>query len=317
METHIKIMVSWEKIGNMPGKTGKERAQNRYSVREGFMAKIVVIGAGVMGSDVALTLAAYGYDILLHDNNADVLANVKKQIKQKIRSYKMMSPAAGSWNGEEILNKINLAEDFSQFSDAEWVVENIIENYEAKRAVYRELNKACGKDTKYAVNTSCISITKLAGEMDHPENVIGMHFMNPVPLKEGIEVIKGYHTSADTVQAAEKLATSIGKKAVVVNDLPGFVANRLSHLFMNEAAYLVQDQVAEPAQVDAIFKMGYGHKMGPLETADLIGLDTVVNSLEILYDEYQDSKFRCCPLLKKMVYAGMLGRKSGEGFYKY
>jgi 3-hydroxybutyryl-CoA dehydrogenase len=144
-----------------------------------------------------------------------------------------------------------------------------------------------------------------------------MHFMNPVYLKELVELVRGFHTSEATIEAAKAMLSGVGKTAVLVNDFPGFVANRLSHLFMNEAAFIIQDRVAAAREVDAIFKRGYGHSMGPLETADLIGLDTVVNSLDILYDSYQDPKFRCCPLLRKMVDAGLLGKKSGEGFYKY
>ena len=197
------------------------------------------------------------------------------------------------------------------------VIENIIEDQKVKIELYKELDKICGTNTIYFVNTSCIPITKIASCVSKPENVIGVHFMNPVPLKEMVEVIKGYYTSETIIEKTKEFLKSIGKISVVVNDYPGFVANRLSHLFMNEAAFLVQDQVATPAEIDMIFKKGYGHKSGPLETADLIGLDTVVNSLAILYESYQDSKFRCCPLLKKMVDAGLLGRKSGKGFYNY
>lgn len=281
------------------------------------MSKVAVVGAGVMGVDVAITFAACGYDVVLMDNNSEVLSKVEKTIIQSIRRYKMISSDFNKWNSDEIVRRISIVNDYEQFGDAEWVVENIVENYEEKKKLYEKLNMICSKETKYAVNTSCISITKIAANMSFPQNVIGMHFMNPVPLKDCVEVIKGYHTSDDTIRLAKNLIKSINKKCIIVNDLPGFVANRLSHLFMNEAAYLVQDNVASPNEIDAIFKMGYGHKIGPLETADLIGLDTVVNSLEILYEEYQDSKFRCCPLLKKMVYAGLLGRKSGKGFYKY
>lgn len=281
------------------------------------MKKIAIIGAGVMGVDVAITFAAYGYDVVLLDNNQGVLDNVYQSIKKNARKYKFIAENKDLWNADYILERISLTNSYDDLNAVDWVIENIVEDYSEKEKVYTQLNVVCGSDTKYAVNTSCISITKVAALMDHPENVIGMHFMNPVPLKEGIEVIRGHYTSEQVVQAAEELAESVCKKAIVVNDMPGFVSNRLSHLFMNEAAFLVQDNVATPEQIDAIFKIGYGHKMGPLETADLIGLDTVVNSLKVLYDEYQDSKFRCCPLLKKMVSAGLLGRKSGKGFYSY
>jgi 3-hydroxybutyryl-CoA dehydrogenase len=167
------------------------------------------------------------------------------------------------------------------------------------------------------VNTSCISITKIGAITKRPDRVVGTHFMNPVPMMKAVEVIKGFYTSEKTIQRTKDLLTSLNKEGIVVNDFPGFVSNRISHLMMNEAAFIVQDQVADIKTVDEIFKKCYSHKMGPLETADLIGIDTVVESLQVLYDSYQDPKFRCCPLLKKMVDAGLLGRKSGRGFYEY
>lgn len=281
------------------------------------MAKIGVIGAGVMGKDVALTCAAHGHDVVLCDSDPDVLASVPRQTRQLVRKYRMMSDAAATWSADDVVTRVRVTDDYAEFADVDWVVENIVEKLEAKEQVYRRLADVCGDEVRFAVNTSCISITRIASVMPRPDHVIGMHFMNPVPLIDGIEVIRGYHTSEETVKQAESFATSLGKQAIVVNDMPGFVSNRLSHLFMNEAAFLVQDGVAEPEQIDAIFTSGYGHKMGPLATADLIGLDTVVDSLAILYEEFQDTKFRCCPLLKKMVAAGRLGRKTGHGFYTY
>jgi 3-hydroxybutyryl-CoA dehydrogenase len=152
---------------------------------------------------------------------------------------------------------------------------------------------------------------------DRPDKVIGVHFMNPAYLIDGIEVMRGFHTSDETVEKTLSLLDHLEKKTTIVGDLPGFVSNRISHVFMNEAAFVVQDQLAEPKDVDEIFRNCFGHSMGPLETADLIGLDTVVNSLRVLYEGYQDPKFRCCPLMQKMVEAGQLGRKTGRGFYNY
>lgn len=188
---------------------------------------------------------------------------------------------------------------------------------ELLKNVYGKIDNICDENCIFLVNTSCISITKIAALTKRPDKVIGTHFMNPVPQKKVVEVVKGYHTSEETIASLKELLANIGKEAIIVNDYPGFVSNRVSHLFMNEAAYVVQDQVASPESVDDIFKKCFGHAMVPLETADLIGLDTVVNSLDILYKSYQDPKFRCCPLLRKMVDAGLYGRKSGEGFYKY
>ncbi|MEU4175697.1 3-hydroxyacyl-CoA dehydrogenase family protein [Streptomyces sp. NPDC026589] len=281
------------------------------------MSTVAVIGAGVMGKDVAITCAAHGYDVVLVDRDDGVVAAAPQQMRKSLRRYRMMSPAVAGWDSSEVLGRIRVTTDDAALDEVDWVVENIVENVAAKEQVYSRLREVCREDAQVAVNTSCISITRIAALMPRPDLVVGMHFMNPVPLIGGVEVIRGVHTSDQTVKAAESFAATMGKQAIVVNDSPGFVSNRLSHLFMNEAAFLVQDSVAGPEQIDAVFTLGYGHAMGPLATADLIGLDTVVDSLAVLYDEFQDSKFRCCPLLKKMVAAGRLGRKSGQGFYTY
>lgn len=281
------------------------------------MSVIAVVGAGVMGVDVASTLAHHGYEVIIKDIDEKVLSEISTKIIQNIRNYKIISPSIREWDAEEILSRITVTDTYEHFPKASWVIENITENWEAKSRLYQELNQICNDNTFFGVNTSCTSPTKLAALLGNPEKVIGMHFMNPVPLKEIVETVRGYHTSTETIKAAETLLKSIGKQQILVEDSPGFVSNRLSHLFMNEAAFLVQERVADPKQIDLIFKKGYAHKMGPLETADLIGLDTVVHSLDVLYKEYGDSKFSCCPLLRKMVDAGLLGRKSGQGFYHY
>lgn len=279
--------------------------------------KIAVIGAGVMGCGVSLNLALYNHDVILTDNDESALQKARKKILEEFRMAKMMSRDYKNADAESLISRISFQTDYTGYSDIDMVIENISESFSAKERVYKELSECCRESVIYAVNTSCISITKIASLPRNAENVIGVHFMNPVPLKKLVEVIRGYHTSDNTIEKTKEFLTSINKDAVVVNDYPGFVANRMSHLFMNEAAYVVQDGVALPCEVDKIFKDGYGHRMGPLETADLIGLDTVVNSLRILYESYQDPKFRCCPLLQKMVDAGLLGRKSGQGFYTY
>ncbi|BFH68707.1 MAG: 3-hydroxyacyl-CoA dehydrogenase NAD-binding domain-containing protein [Paenibacillus dendritiformis] len=281
------------------------------------MSVIAVVGAGVMGVDVASTLSSHGYKVIVKDIDPAALQQIPQKIERNIRNYRMISPALREWDAEDILSRITVTNTYDHFAHVSWVIENITEDWEAKSRLYRELGEVCSEDTFYGVNTSCISPTKLASLLDKPDKVIGMHFMNPVPLKEIVETVRGYHTSQETIAAAEALLKSIGKQPILVEDSPGFVSNRLSHLFMNEAAFLVQEGVAEPRQIDLMFKKGYAHKMGPLETADLIGLDTVVRSLDVLYKEYGDSKFRCCTLLRKMVDAGLLGRKSGRGFYHY
>lgn len=278
---------------------------------------IAVIGAGVMGCDVALDLSCYDFRIILKDISTETLEKAKSRIKSELKMTRMMKPSVKHITEELVFSRICFVTDYNGFENVDLVIENVTEDWNIKERVYLELSEVCREDTYYAINTSCIPITKIAALLPAPEKVMGVHFMNPVPLKKLIETIRGYHTSEETETVMVDFLKSIGKKPVVVEDYPGFVANRLSHLFMNEAAYLVQDGVAKPKEIDAIFVQGYGHKMGPLETADLIGLDTVVNSLEVLYQEYQDSKFRCCPLLKKMVRAGLKGRKSGKGFYSY
>jgi 3-hydroxybutyryl-CoA dehydrogenase len=197
------------------------------------------------------------------------------------------------------------------------VIENIPENWELKRPVYEQLDALMPPEVCFGANTSCLSITKIAAVTRRPTQVIGMHLMNPVHLMPTVEVVRGFHTSDRTVEQLQALFAQLQKKAIVVSDLPGFVSNRISHLFMNEAAFVLQDQVSTAEDIDRIFKQCFGHKMGPLETADLIGLDTVANSLDVLYESFKDPKYRCCPLLRKLVDAGHLGRKSGRGFHIY
>ncbi len=279
------------------------------------MESVGVIGAGVMGIGVAHSVAQAGYRVVLIDINEQILAKAKKEITNNLRFHRFFDKNLEDDN--LILERIEYTTDYGQLRDVDYIIENVNEEWEIKKDVYQMLDQICPEHAIFFVNTSCISITKIASLTKRCDRVIGIHFMNPVFMKPVVEVIKGYHTSEETIEATRDFLHKIGKECILVNDLPGFVSNRLSHLLMNEAAYVVQDQVASPQDVDEIFKKCFGHKMGPLETADLIGLDTVVDSLKILYESYQDSKFRCCPLLQKMVDAGLLGRKSGQGFYKY
>ncbi|WP_339268138.1 3-hydroxyacyl-CoA dehydrogenase family protein [Paenibacillus sp. FSL W8-0187] len=276
-----------------------------------------VVGAGVMGSDVALDLACYGYEVVLKDINEDVLHQAKEKIKTDFRLLKLVKPQAKQLTVEDLLSRITFTTAYDDFARVQFVIENVTEEWGLKKAVFTELSEVCALQTTYAVNTSCISITKVGSLMPRPENVIGMHFMNPVPMKELVEVIRGEHTSDETVACGEEFLKSFDKVPVVVNDFPGFVTNRVLMLTINECVWTVQDGVAEPKDVDKIFRQGFGHKMGPLATCDLIGLDTILNSLLVLQDSYKDPKFRPCPLLVKMVDAGYLGKKSGKGFFDY
>jgi 3-hydroxybutyryl-CoA dehydrogenase len=276
-----------------------------------------VIGAGVMGSDVALELSNHNYEVILKDLTDERLEKARSKIKKSYNFVKMMKKGFFSSSFDELLSRIRFVTGYDNFHEADIVIENITESYEAKKQLYMELQNVCRDDIIYGVDTSCISITKIGALMQRPENVIGMHFMNPVPLKPLVEVIRGYHTSDDTVDKTRSFLKNLDKKCVVVNDSPGFASNRVLMLTINESIWLVQDKVAEPKDIDMIFKLGFGHKMGPLATADLIGLDTILDSLVVLYESYNDPKFRPCPLLKKMVDAGLSGMKSGKGFFDY
>ena len=200
---------------------------------------------------------------------------------------------------------------------AAFIIEAITENFDAKAEVWRELDRRAPKETIFASNTSSISITRLAAVTRRPERFLGLHFFNPVPVMKLVEIVPGLETSPETVDAAEKLAASLEKTAVRVNDYPGFVSNRVLMPMINEAVYAVMEGVAEPQAVDAVMKLGMNHPMGPLELADFIGLDVCLDIMKVLYEGFHDSKYRPCPLLAKMVAAGRLGRKSGHGFYEY
>lgn len=274
-----------------------------------------VLGAGVMGTGITQALLEKHIPVLLLDQNKKLLKHVPNNIKRQIMFHQMSTGKKdGTVDVERLLHCTMIMDDFNK---VDFVIEAVTESIEIKREVYQALHRSCNKDCIIMSNTSCISITQLGSMTDRADKVIGTHFMNPVPYIDTVEVIKGMLTSDDTVNRVTELIGRMGKEVIVIEDMPGFVSNRISHLMMNEAAFIVQDKVATPKQVDDIFKKCYGHKMGPLETADLIGLDTVVDSLDVLYRSYQDSKFRCCPLLKKMVEAGLYGVKSGKGFYEY
>jgi len=281
------------------------------------MRLVGVVGAGVMGSGLAQTLAQTGTQVLLVDVSEAVLDKAKAGIKQNLRFQRMFGKKDDVPTTKDPLSLITTTTDLRILNEADFVIENVTENWDVKQKVFTQMEENCPPRTIFSSNTSAIPITRLAQVTKRPSQVIGTHFMNPVPLKPLVEVIRGFHTSNETIQATLDLLASMGKEGVLVNDSPGFVSNRVLMLTVNEAIFLLQDQVATAEDIDHIFRSCFGHKMGPLETADLIGLDTILYSLEVLYENFNDPKFRPSPLLRKLVAAGLHGRKSGRGFYSY
>lgn len=277
-------------------------------------AKIGIVGAGVMGRGVAQRFASYDYEVVIVDIEETALISARKEISRNLKAQSMFNK---SIDADAILKRITFKLDYSELSNADVIIENVPEVVELKERVYSNLKDICKETCVFMVNTSCIPITSIARFVERPQNVIGVHFMNPVPMKNFAEVIKGLSTSEETISFTRNILESVGIDLEIVNDSAGFVSNRISHLYMNEAVFLVYEGVATAEQIDNIFKKAFNHKMGPLETADLIGIDTVLDSLHVLYREYEDPKYRACPLLKRMVESGKIGRKSGEGFYKY
>lgn len=276
--------------------------------------KIGVVGAGVMGQGVAQRFATKGYIVQIYDSSEVVRGKIIDSIFRNLKYMQMMDK---SIDANAIVGLIRPVSDMEELKDVDYLVENVTENVDVKRSVYRQLKMVCKQSCIFMANTSCIPITKLGAFTDRPSQVVGVHFMNPVPMKHFSEMIRGRYTSSETIESVQRLLCDIGISTEVINDSAGFVSNRLSHLFMNEAAFLVYEHVATAEQIDSIFRNAFGHKMGPLETADLIGLDTVLDSLRVLYEYYEDGKFRACPLLKQKADAGEYGRKSGAGFYQY
>jgi 3-hydroxybutyryl-CoA dehydrogenase len=280
------------------------------------MNKAAVVGAGTMGNGIAHVFAQHGWSVTLIDvvpealerGLATIRANLDRQLKKAIL-------AVGE--PEQILDRIEPATALEAAAGAELVVEAASERPELKFEIFRALDGTCGSGTILASNTSSISITEIAAKTRCPEQVIGMHFMNPVPVMQLVEVIRGHATSEATTQRTLAIARSLGKTPVEVNDYPGFIANRILLPMINEAIFAVMEGVATPEAVDTVMKLGMGHPMGPLALADFIGLDVCLAILEVMHRGLGDPKYRPCPLLKRMVAAGQLGRKTGRGFYAY
>lgn len=277
---------------------------------------VAVLGAGTMGNGIAHVFARCGYNVILRDVETRFLDHafdtIATNLDREVKKGKMEASEK-----PKVLSRILATTDLSEIAQAGFAIEAVPERLDLKLAVLREADKLLPPQAILASNTSSISMTTLAAATRRPDRFVGMHFMNPVPVMVLIEVIRALQTSDATFQATMALCETLGKKPVAVNDAPGFVSNRVLLPMINEAAFAVMEGVATAESVDAIMKLGMNHPMGPLELADLIGLDTCVNILEVLHNGFGDSKYRACPLLRKMVAAGWLGRKSGRGFYSY
>jgi 3-hydroxybutyryl-CoA dehydrogenase len=277
---------------------------------------IGVIGAGTMGNGIAHVFARSGYSVILADTSQQALdrglATISNNLDREVAKNKLsISDKSAAFS------RIRPSTEIAALKEADFIIEAIIENLEAKLLVLKELDSTSRTDVILASNTSSISITRMASGTHRPDRVIGMHFMNPVPVMTLVEVVRGHATSGETCQKTIELVKSLGKTPVEVNDYPGFVSNRVLMPMINEAVYCVMEGVGTPEAVDSIMKLGMNHPIGPLALADLIGLDVCLSILEVLQSGLGDPKYRPCPLLRRMVDAGQLGRKSGQGFYQY
>ncbi len=280
------------------------------------MTNIAVIGSGTMGNGIAHVFAQHGHPVALIDVSeaalAKAMATIAKNLDRQVKKGSLAPEAPA-----EILGRITTGSDFALASNAALVVEAASENPVIKFDIFAKLDALCGPDTILASNTSSISITEIAAKTKRPAQVIGMHFMNPVPVMQLVEVIRGQDTSDACTKTVMELSTALGKTPVEVNDYPGFVSNRVLMPMINEAIFCVFEGVATPESIDTVMKLGMAHPMGPLALADFIGLDVCLAILGVMHEGLGDDKYRACPLLKRMVAAGHLGRKSGKGFYTY
>ncbi|SFQ95501.1 3-hydroxybutyryl-CoA dehydrogenase [Desulfoscipio geothermicus] len=278
--------------------------------------KVFVVGAGQMGSGIAQVAAATGYSVKLNDLHDD-LVNKGLKVIEKNLDRNLSKGRISEEEKQKIFSRLQKSTSLKDAHDADIVIEAAVENITIKTGIFKELDHICPTQTILATNTSSLPITEIAAATQRPDKVVGMHFMNPVPVIKLVEIIRGLATSSDTFNIVKEMSEQMGKIPVEVNDAPGFVSNRVLCPMINEAIYTVYEGIATPEAVDQVMKLGMNHPMGPLELADLIGLDTVLYIMEILHQGFGDSKYRPCPLLRKYVAAGWLGRKSGKGFYNY
>lgn len=277
---------------------------------------VMVIGAGQMGSGIAQVCAQAGYHVVLNDMKQEFfergIASITKNLSRDVEKGRKTAQEK-----EEILSRITMSLSIEDASKVDIIIEAAVENMEVKKSIFQQLDQTAQAHAILATNTSSLPITEIAAVTNRPEKVIGMHFMNPVPVMQLVEIIRGLATADEVYEAVAAMTKQLGKTGVEVNDFPGFVANRILLPMINEAIYALYEGVATKEAIDDVMKMGMNHPMGPLTLADFIGLDTCLSIMEILHEGLGDSKYRPCPLLRKYVAAGWLGKKSGRGFYVY
>jgi len=277
---------------------------------------IAVVGAGTMGNGIAQVCATFGYRVTMIDVVPEQLEQAVASIKKSVEKLHSKGRLTDEQR-EAALTNITTATELAAAADADLVIEAVVENLEVKKRVFAKLDERTRPEVVLASNTSSISITELGAATDRPEQVVGMHFMNPVPLMKLVEIIRALQTSDETAAIAVALAETLGKTPVEAEDYPGFISNRILCPMINEAIYALMEGVGTREAIDTVMKLGMNHPMGPLQLADLIGLDIVLNVMEVLHEGLGDDKYRPCPLLKRMVAAGHVGRKCGRGFYEY